>query len=359
MTAADDGDARAVDELVGILGLTAERPSPDPTACGSRVPPPRTATPAPPPTGKQAAVALVAALRRRRDRAVHDAAPEGADAVLSALASAVHRLRILGRAEAVVRAVCDEAAAVTGLERVALSAPGADGRWRVLHATDGGTTPPAGLAGPPDDDPAPFTTPGSAAATAIATGRPASADSPAGPARRDDDGRGAPYVVVPFPGADGPPALLHAVHEPPRPVDAWEVAALAAFAAVVGPVWHGSAVADRWEQRVAAMSDHLAGLLAEAVVGDDRFLSDDGEESDDGEPRAGGPADRSLPTDTLTAREQVVLSHLLAGAANREIAEALVLSVDTVKTHVKKILRKLGVGSRAELISRTYRGPSP
>ena len=53
----------------------------------------------------------------------------------------------------------------------------------------------------------------------------------------------------------------------------------------------------------------------------------------------------------LTRAEIRVLSVLLAGASNAEIARRLCVSVPTVKTHVQRILRKLGVGSRAQAMA--------
>jgi DNA-binding NarL/FixJ family response regulator len=50
----------------------------------------------------------------------------------------------------------------------------------------------------------------------------------------------------------------------------------------------------------------------------------------------------------LTRRELEVLELLAAGATNQRIAEELVLSHGTVKTHVKHILRKLRVANRAQ-----------
>jgi DNA-binding NarL/FixJ family response regulator len=55
--------------------------------------------------------------------------------------------------------------------------------------------------------------------------------------------------------------------------------------------------------------------------------------------------------DPLTAREQEVLQLILLGKSNREIAEALFISENTVKTHARSIFSKYDVGSRAELIS--------
>ncbi|HZK57386.1 MAG TPA: helix-turn-helix transcriptional regulator [Clostridia bacterium] len=55
--------------------------------------------------------------------------------------------------------------------------------------------------------------------------------------------------------------------------------------------------------------------------------------------------------DPLTAREHEVLELILCGKSNREIAEALFISENTVKTHARNIFSKYDVKSRAELIS--------
>ncbi len=53
----------------------------------------------------------------------------------------------------------------------------------------------------------------------------------------------------------------------------------------------------------------------------------------------------------LTRAEMRVLSVLLLGASNREIAQSLCVSIETVKTHVQRIFRKLGVASRAQALA--------
>jgi LuxR family transcriptional regulator, maltose regulon positive regulatory protein len=54
----------------------------------------------------------------------------------------------------------------------------------------------------------------------------------------------------------------------------------------------------------------------------------------------------------LTARELEVLRLLAAGTPNRAIAEQLVVTLDTVKSHVTHIFDKLGVTNRTQAVSR-------
>jgi len=63
------------------------------------------------------------------------------------------------------------------------------------------------------------------------------------------------------------------------------------------------------------------------------------------------PADAHVLAE-LTARETEVLELMVGGSTNRAIATRLVIAEDTVKSHVKQILRKLGVTNRAQAIAR-------
>lgn len=56
--------------------------------------------------------------------------------------------------------------------------------------------------------------------------------------------------------------------------------------------------------------------------------------------------------DLLTVREAEVLELLQAGRSNAEIAQYLHVSVETVRTHARRVYRKLGVRTRRELRSR-------
>jgi LuxR family transcriptional regulator, maltose regulon positive regulatory protein len=54
----------------------------------------------------------------------------------------------------------------------------------------------------------------------------------------------------------------------------------------------------------------------------------------------------------LSGRELEVLASLAAGSSNQAIAEELVVTVDTVKSHVSHILDKLGVANRTQAVAR-------
>jgi DNA-binding NarL/FixJ family response regulator len=56
----------------------------------------------------------------------------------------------------------------------------------------------------------------------------------------------------------------------------------------------------------------------------------------------------------LTSREREVLAQVAAGLSNDEIAAVLYLSPLTVKTHVSRMMTKLGVRDRAQLVVLAY-----
>jgi DNA-binding NarL/FixJ family response regulator len=58
----------------------------------------------------------------------------------------------------------------------------------------------------------------------------------------------------------------------------------------------------------------------------------------------------------LTSREAEVLTLLTEGASNAQIAAALFVSVETVRSHVKQVYRKLGVHTRSQATSLVLRG---
>ena len=63
---------------------------------------------------------------------------------------------------------------------------------------------------------------------------------------------------------------------------------------------------------------------------------------------AGSSPDDALRRLGLTEREAEVPGLLTEGRTNRQIGDALFISEKTASVHVTNLLRKLGVGSRAE-----------
>ncbi len=66
---------------------------------------------------------------------------------------------------------------------------------------------------------------------------------------------------------------------------------------------------------------------------------------------AGAMAKREAPADAkvpLTARETQVLRHVAMGLSNKEIGDALDISVETVKEHVQNMLRKVSLNDRTQ-----------
>ena len=101
------------------------------------------------------------------------------------------------------------------------------------------------------------------------------------------------------------------------------------------------------EQLVAAIRTVAAGdaLLAPSVTR--RVIE---AFADRGPP----PKDLAVKLEELTARELEVLRHLARGESNAEIARDLVVEESTVKTHVARVLMKLGLRDRVQAVVLAY-----
>jgi DNA-binding NarL/FixJ family response regulator len=72
---------------------------------------------------------------------------------------------------------------------------------------------------------------------------------------------------------------------------------------------------------------------------------------------AGGAARPAQPAqlpDELTPREGEVLALIARGLSNREIAETLVVSETTIKTHINHVFAKIGARDRAQAVHYAY-----
>ncbi|HLY29767.1 MAG TPA: helix-turn-helix transcriptional regulator, partial [Ktedonobacterales bacterium] len=62
----------------------------------------------------------------------------------------------------------------------------------------------------------------------------------------------------------------------------------------------------------------------------------------------------SSPYEPLSAREHDILQLVAEGLSDHQIAGRLILSLHTVKLHVKHILAKLGAANRTQAVARAH-----
>lgn len=74
--------------------------------------------------------------------------------------------------------------------------------------------------------------------------------------------------------------------------------------------------------------------------------------------KGGQPSQPVLPGSKygLTDRENEIASLLLKGKTNKDVSNELCISLDTVKTHMRKIFQKLGVANRTEAAMKLLQG---
>jgi LuxR family maltose regulon positive regulatory protein len=101
---------------------------------------------------------------------------------------------------------------------------------------------------------------------------------------------------------------------------------------------------------------HASGILPQFMA---TLLDAQDGQGPEGSRRTGGPSilspsgpGRPAIAEPLTERELDVLRLLAAGQSNPEIARALYIEANTVKTHVKSLYGKLGVHSRVQAVRR-------
>jgi len=149
--------------------------------------------------------------------------------------------------------------------------------------------------------------------------------------------------------------FLHTDHHPlPRRVDESDRDVLWAFTDGFTHIYERAVLLEQ----LRAYRDNVRELFFGAV---DRIddLCDSGFDASRfaGDLDGGQPHDESSSgrvtggTVELTEREGEVFDLMVTGASNQEIADALVITEGTVKSHVKHILRKYGAVNRAQAIA--------
>lgn len=164
------------------------------------------------------------------------------------------------------------------------------------------------------------------------------------------------YVVAPLLPGDDVIGLLHADHLD-RDVTDLDLHVLTAFARSFDSIFERSVLLQRLDSQrdrvrstvrsVETMLDELATAeiaFASSALGSMRPLV---------RPSPSSPATEF--ESVLTKREIEVLALMAAGGTNARIADKLVITPDTVKSHVGRILRKLRVDNRAEAVSKYLR----
>jgi DNA-binding CsgD family transcriptional regulator len=171
------------------------------------------------------------------------------------------------------------------------------------------------------------------------------------------------YAAAPLVVGSHVIGVIHADRGPNQPLDVLERDVLWEFASGLAQAYESAGLRRTLRRERDQMRQFLewldarSGELTDAPVtltGGDRAPLPPPEPLDQPIPAAGRD-DRVVFEGLLTRRELDVLRLLAEGKANREIADALVISNGTVKFHVNSLLRKLRAANRAEAVSRYLR----
>jgi DNA-binding CsgD family transcriptional regulator len=169
-------------------------------------------------------------------------------------------------------------------------------------------------------------------------------------------GQSRSYVLAPLVHGSDVIGFLHSDHHPlPRRVDETDRDVLWAFADGFSHLYERTVLLER----LKVHRDSVRDLFFGAVDRIDELCESDSESlrrSDNGETPARlacGQGQRSgrKAAVGLTDREVEVFDLMVTGASNQEIADDLVITEGTVKSHVKHILRKYGAVNRAQAIA--------
>jgi DNA-binding CsgD family transcriptional regulator len=152
------------------------------------------------------------------------------------------------------------------------------------------------------------------------------------------------YLVAPIIAKSRVVALIHVGRRSEGGVTADDVDVLDAFASAYSLLHERMLNTERVQQQRTSIARAAARLTDEADRIAAAAINFDAEDDTRVEPPTIA-ADSALAA-TLSHRERQVFERLVLGASNAEIADELVITIETVKTHVKRILRKIGAINR-------------
>jgi DNA-binding CsgD family transcriptional regulator len=162
------------------------------------------------------------------------------------------------------------------------------------------------------------------------------------------------YVAAPIMSARRVIGFLHADRlGQSTPVAPADRDTIGLFAAHFGVLLARAVLSERIERQRSELRSELHGAVARLDALCDARI-ELGADAPAVRPSTGRDVATPVPRRIalLTPREREVLKLLASGSTNRAVASELVVSQDTVKSHVSGILRKLGASSRAEAVAR-------
>jgi DNA-binding CsgD family transcriptional regulator len=164
------------------------------------------------------------------------------------------------------------------------------------------------------------------------------------------------YVVAPIILADRVAGFLHAdTYSSRRVLTSADRVAVQAFADMFGLAYERAAMADKLRKQHGAIERALtAAATSVSEIGSDvgQLVRTDTRDRAAASNDTVRGRDDPFEASNLNRREWEILALLATGATNRQIAATLVVSENTIKSHVKRILRKLPAANRAEAVYR-------
>jgi DNA-binding CsgD family transcriptional regulator len=259
--------------------------------------------------------------------------------VVRALTEGIRRMKKAGSLQGLGRQACTELCEALGFDNALLSFVEDDGF--VVEESDHGL-------GGPTVIPRRHCVPERACIRLRDTVRTCEPEVPAAPGYREL--LGSPhYLVAPVIAESRVVALLHVSRLNDAGVSAADVDVLDAFASAYSLLHERMVNTERVHQQRNSIARAAARLTEEADRIAAAAISLDIEDDNRVEPPT--IAEDSVLAGTLSERERQVFERLVLGASNADIADELVITVETVKTHVKRILRKIGAINRSEAIA--------